>query len=157
MLKITKEVEYALIALKFMHEARPGQIISAREVCDDKNLPFDATSRTMQKLAKRHILKSNQGKAGGYQLVADLSRVSVYDFMDAAVGPVELAKCLGVKCGCQLVETCNIISPMTVLNNKLIDFYKSINLRDLFDSRSSDEADIKERYRQKMQNAKIAG
>ena len=157
MLKITKDVEYALIALKFMHDASPGQIIAAREICADKNLPFDATSRVMQKLARKEILKSNQGTKGGYQLVADLSRVSVYDFMESAVGPVELAKCLNVNSSCKLVGSCNIISPMTTLNNKLIEFYKSINLRDLFDSKSSEEAVIKERFRTQAAGANASG
>ena len=146
MLKLTRQAEYALIALKHMHIGHPGQIIAVREICDDHHIPFDATARVLRNLAVKEIVQSSQGANGGYQLLRDLKTLSVYEFLETIIGPVELAACMGVSCSCKLVESCNIISPMALLNNRLVTFYKSINLGELFDGSSPDEALIRERF-----------
>ena len=147
MLKLTRQVEYALIALKHMYEASDKPIVAVREICDTHQIPFDATARVLQKLTRKGILTSVQGTHGGYQLETNLNDLNFYTFIEIVVGPLELAACMGVSGSCALVETCNIISPLSILNDRLSDFYKSISLGELFDASSPRETTIRERFK----------
>ncbi len=65
MFKINRKIEYALIALKYMSHKAPGQITSAKEICDMYNTPFDPTSRVLQIMAQHGIVQAEQGAKGG--------------------------------------------------------------------------------------------
>ncbi|MEK6554068.1 MAG: Rrf2 family transcriptional regulator, partial [Bdellovibrionota bacterium] len=66
--KMNRKVEYALMALKFMSSKEAGQLTSVKEICQSTGAPFDATSRVMQLMAQKKILKAEMGAQGGYQI-----------------------------------------------------------------------------------------
>ena len=149
MFKITRQFEYALISLKHMHTKPPGKLTSVREICEIYKVPFDVTSRALQRLAKGEILKSEQGVAGGYQIIRDLSKVSFYDLMIMVVGKLKLIDCLDLneECSCNLTPNCNIISPLLVLRERLVDFFKTITVMELITIKKQNaEQDIVSRY-----------
>ena len=130
--KINRKVEYALSALKHMSSKRPGELTTVKEICNAYGCPFDATSRVMQVLAHKKFLKSEQGAHGGYQILRDLTKVSMYDLIESIVGPVGIAKCLqNEQHTCDLAQQCNIVSPINFLNDQLVSFYKGINIHSL--------------------------
>lgn len=128
--RIHRKLEYALIAIKHMSTKPPGELTTVKEVCQKFGVPFDATSRVLQILAHKGLLKSEQGAYGGYQIVRDLSRVSVYELIEVILGPMGISKCLH-ESKCEIQESCNIFSPVNFLNKKLIEFYCNISLKDL--------------------------
>ncbi len=134
--KINRKVEYALIGLKHMRSKQPGELTTIKELTALYGCPFEATSKVMQMLAGRGLVRSEQGAHGGYQLVKDLSRVSLYEVMEMVIGPVEIAKCLhGEPGGCDLRQSCNVVSPITLLNRRIIEFYRGLAVGELLDGR----------------------
>lgn len=132
--KVHRKVEYALMALKHMIHKVPGELTTAKEIAETYQTPFDATARVMQVMAQKSWLKAEHGAFGGYQITRDLTKVSILDLIESILGPMEIAKCLQKKDdSCEIKTTCNIATPMSVLNQRLIDFYKSINIRELLD------------------------
>lgn len=132
MFKINRKVEYALIALKHMGGKMPGDLTTAKEVCDAHKTPFDVTARVLQIMTQNGLLKSEHGAHGGYLIQKDLSRISFLNLAEMILGPVRLVNCLHDEDGgCDLLESCNIISPITKLNEKLSAFYDAISVRDL--------------------------
>lgn len=145
MTKLNRKLEYALMALKVMSQKAQGELTTAKEVVDLTGCPFDATARVLQVMAHHGLLKSEQGAHGGYLLIQDLSRVSFYDLSHMILGPLALVRCLQDAHGdCELVEQCNIQSPLQEFNRRLRDFYKGISLKDLLRHRES--ADWKKAY-----------
>lgn len=139
--KINRKLEYALMALKHLSQKIPGELTSAKEVSDCFHTPFDATARVMQQMAQKGgILRAEYGATGGYQITKDLAKVTIHDLIEIVDGPTALAKCLhkpNKDETCDIQGTCNIVSPITNLNHKLMDFYKSVTLKDLLVERSS--------------------
>lgn len=137
MTKLSRKIEYALMALKYMSQKIPGELTTAKEVSEAFQTPFDATARVMQIMAGKGILKAEQGAAGGYQITRDLSKTSVHDLYEVLEGPSGLVKCIHKSEPCEISSKCNIVSPLTQLNKRLVEFYKDINLKELLVDKSN--------------------
>ncbi len=135
--RMNRKVEYALMALKHMSQKKPGELTTSKEVVEAVGCPFDATARVLQTMANKGLLKSEQGAHGGYVLIRDLSKVSFYELVEMILGPLAIVKCLHGIESCDLKNSCNILKPTTVLNRKLIDFYKSLPLVELLRSKET--------------------
>lgn len=129
--KLNRKLEYALMALKHMSQKIPGELTSAKEVSESFSTPFDATARVMQAMAQKGLLRAEHGAFGGYQITKDLSKVTMLNLLEIIEGPTAMVKCLHKEIPCEIQGTCNIISPVQVLQSKLNEFYGNITLKDL--------------------------
>lgn len=146
MLKINRKVEYALIALKYMSRKAPGQLTSAKEICDTFHTPFDPTSRVLQIMAQHEIVRAEQGAHGGYQILKDLSRVTVGDLSDMIIGPIKIANCFhGNYSHCELTHSCSVIGPMLNLNERISQLFHTIKVSELIETRHTAEKSIREK------------
>src|SRR3989338_2019199 len=146
MFKINRKIEYALIALKYMSHKAPGQITSAKEICDMYHTPFDPTSRVLQIMSQEGILQAEQGAKGGYQVIKDLSKVSMRELSDMIMGLMEIAGCFhGDYSNGGITATCHIIAPMLNLNEKLNKLFAEITVTDLIESRHHGEKSIRQK------------
>lgn len=139
--RIHRKVEYALIALKHMRAKAPGERTTAKEIAAQYGCPPDVLARVLQTLANRSILISEQGVRGGYVIAKDLSRVSFHELLEMILGPLEVARCLhegkstGVDEGaCEMRGSCNIVSPIQLLNRKMTEFYRSLTVLELIEA-----------------------
>lgn len=130
--RIHRKVEYALIALKHMNQKRPGQLTTVKEICATYGCPFDATSRVLQIMVQKGLLRSEQGAQGGYFILKDLARVTLYDLIAITVGPIGVVKCLdNGNSHCDIYNRCSVVAPLSALNDQLVDFYKGISIASL--------------------------
>lgn len=129
--KINKKMEYALMALRLISQRGEGELTSAKEVADRMQISFEATARVLQALSARGLLKAEYGMAGGYSLARPLSEVSLHDLAEMLEGHTLLAKCLGAEEACETQPTCNITNPISNLNKKIQNFYKSVSLEEV--------------------------
>ena len=144
MFKINRKVEYALISLKHMSHKNPGQLTSAKEICDIYGTPFDPTSRVLQIMAQENILQAEQGVKGGYQIVKDLNKITMKELSDMIIGPIEIANCFhGNYSHCEISHTCHIISPMLNLNQMLNNLFNNIVVAELIKSKHHGEKGIR--------------
>ena len=131
--KISRKVEYALMALTHMSQKHQGDLTTAKEVAETFGAPFDVVSRVLQRLAQNEVLRAEQGVNGGYMIIKDLGRVSFYEVMTMVLGPMSIAKCLYDDSSCEMAASCNISDPIQVLNSKLESFYQSVTIRELIE------------------------
>ena len=146
MLKINRKIEYALIALKHMSRKAPGQLTSSKEICDIYHTPFDPMSRVLQIMAQHEVLRAEQGAHGGYQILKDLSKVSIGDLSDMIIGPIQIANCFhGDYSHCSLTHSCSVIGPMLNLNERINQFFNNIKVSELIETRHISEKSIREK------------
>ena len=133
MLMINKKVEYALMALKFMADHNDSTpLVSAREICDAFETPFDTTAKVMQVMNNHDILKSVKGIKGGYSLNKNLSEVTYMELVQMIEGREEIGRvCSNHKGTCDLIGKCNISTPVENLNRKLNTFLENLTLAEL--------------------------
>ena len=140
MFKINRKLEYALIALRHMSRKLPGQLTSAKEICDIYQSPFDPTSRVLQIMAQHEILRAEQGAHGGYQILKDLNRLNLYDLAQMIEGPIQIVNCFhGNYSHCDMTSSCNVISPMLNLNERIAGLFKTITVKELIESKNLGE------------------
>lgn len=137
MLSLTKKTDYALIALCYLAERR-NQTVSAREVAEAFHMPAALVMNILKTLHHSGVLMSTRGTKGGYRLIADLARISVYDLIEMLEGPVHLTECSGPPLGpgesrnCKVgPSACPIQAPIHALHRKLVSFLKEVKVADV--------------------------
>ncbi|PIP93623.1 MAG: transcriptional regulator [Bdellovibrio sp. CG12_big_fil_rev_8_21_14_0_65_39_13] len=139
MLRITKKVEYALMALKFMAKKSDGALTSAREICEEFHIPFDTTAKVLQTMNNQGLLTSVKGLKGGYVLEKKLEEISYMDVVKIVEGVEADSFCQNHKGICDLYKSCNIVSPIDNLNRKVQDYLSQLNLGELLMNDSAPE------------------
>jgi Rrf2 family nitric oxide-sensitive transcriptional repressor len=137
MFKLNKKLEYALIALKHIAEASVERKVSAREISDTYATPFDTTSRVLQIMVSNQFLLAEHGVQGGYSLNTDLDKVSFFELAEAILGPIRLADCLSKGSQCSVLEQCNILTPVSRLNQRLIEFCENMSISEILNIQKS--------------------
>ena len=139
--KINRKLEYALIGLKHMRAKAPGELTSVKELSSAYGCPFDATSRVMQVLAQKGVLISEQGAHGGYMIGRDLVKLSFQELSEILLGKIAIARCLSDSSdvgehACEIRGSCNIVTPVQMLNRKLNEFYSRLSIAELLETRA---------------------
>ena len=147
MVKISRKVEYALMALQHMRGQRAGQVVSAKDLCATYQVAFPVLSKVLQNLAAAGVLRSAQGAHGGYQLARPLTDVTFGELSEAVLGPMQFSYCLHRdRVRCQLAECCNVISPVVRLSNRIEELFYSMSLEELLHAEEPQEAAIRARH-----------
>ena len=147
MIKISRKVEYALMALQHMHRQPPDQVVSAKDLCAAYRIAFPVLSKVLQNLAAAGVLRSAQGAHGGYQLARPLSDVTFGALSEAVVGPMQFSYCLHRdRVRCQLAECCNVISPVIRLSNRIEELFHNMSLEELLQADEPREAAVRARH-----------
>ncbi|MEW6061589.1 MAG: Rrf2 family transcriptional regulator, partial [Bacteroidota bacterium] len=85
MLKLSKKVEYGLIAIRHIASVN-NQISTVKEIADKYNIPNEVLAKVMQKLTRGKLILSHQGAMGGYTLARSADQISVMDVIGVIEG-----------------------------------------------------------------------
>ena len=131
MLRISKKVEYALMALKFICNSE-NKLVTAREISDTNHIPYELLSKILQKLKSEEILNSNQGINGGYSLNKKPEEIPLYRLMTVIDGDTAIAECLYEVNArdCSHNGNCTIKSPVEKLQKEVEELFKSKTISD---------------------------
>jgi Rrf2 family protein len=139
MLALTRQVDYALIALAHLAERarQDAGPTSARELAELGGLPAPLTMKLLKLLARGRMVASTRGPQGGYTLALPPEQIALTDVVTAIEGPTRLTPCVGrlpiMGQGCELEAICPIRGPIRELNARLGRFLAGVSLADLID------------------------
>ena len=134
MLKIQKNIEYALLALRYIHQNEERTNISSREISETLTIPYELLSKILQKMVKSGLIISVQGKNGGYRLDKNPSEISIITVMESLEQKVQLTDCLLENAGtehCKRVNDCCLRNPLISVQNKINDLFGKITLSEI--------------------------
>ena len=131
MIRISKKVEYALMALKFISKSGE-KLVTAREISDKTNIPYDLLSKILQKLKSENILASNQGTYGGYSLNKKPEEIPLLYVMNVLDGETAITECMNENPNteCCHNDSCTIKSPIIQLQKEFEDLFRNKKISD---------------------------
>jgi Rrf2 family protein len=131
--RLSKKVEYGLIAIRHIALRSNGDIVTAKEVSDIYGIPHGLLSKVLQKLAKAGLIVSHQGVHGGYRLVKNHSDVAVSRVISAIEGTIPMiAQCMadGPE-SCGMFSTCTIKSPLQKVQANIEQAFDTMTLAEI--------------------------
>ncbi len=101
MLKISREVELGLLLVVELAR-KPREMVGLKDWSEKRGLPYRFLSKVAVKLKKAKLLKSKEGREGGYSLAKSAGKIKVGEVITTLEGPVEPVKCMsGGVCDCE--------------------------------------------------------
>lgn len=130
MFTINNKADYALILISSLIDQ--NGFIPLSELVHNVHLPPRFLARIASELVKHDILQSREGKVGGYKLIRDLKKVTLFEFLNIFNKETNIVKCQKVRFNCLYGEVCNHKSFFkTTLNNIFLSELKKWTLEDL--------------------------
>lgn len=135
MLRLTKRSEYGIMAMKYIASRNGAGSCSAREIAEWFNIPPEILAKVLQKLVKKGLIDSFQGKKGGYSLSKKSSRISVGEIIMAIEDNISVVDCSTEKgLSCEQIGLCSIQNPMNKIQRDLTSYFNNITLDDLHEN-----------------------
>ncbi len=134
MLKLSKSTEYSILSLIYISNNENKMVINSRTISEQLNIPYDLLSKLLQKLAKGGIVKSKQGKFGGYTLHIPATKITVLLIVDALDEKVQIANCTfdsATEDDCGRINDCVIRSPFIDLQDRINNIFESLTIAQL--------------------------
>lgn len=106
MLKISKQSDYGLILTSYVYKKK-DTTVSLSELIKKTGLPKRFLARIASQLVREGLLKSREGKTGGYQTTEKVKEISFYDYLKIFENYVQMTKCADNDYKCQFEAVCD--------------------------------------------------
>lgn len=134
MLKLSKKVEYGILALQYM-AANKHEMLTAKKIAKNLDVSFEFLSKSLQKILKYNLIKSQQGIKGGYYLAKDPENISVMDVILSLGENPNIVACIdGEKMSvdeCLRSDHCTLKNPMAKIQKKINKIFEETSIAEL--------------------------
>lgn len=87
LMKLTRSIEYAIVALGFIiRNSKKGPVL-ARTIAKEHGIPREYLFKILKSLVRVDILASTRGPHGGYYLSKPIENIYLLDVIEAVEGP----------------------------------------------------------------------
>ncbi len=141
MFKISTRGDYGLLLLSALAEKmKEGrEFISLKEIAEAKKLSLPYLSQIVLPLKEAGLVKSKEGRDGGYTLARPAREITVMEILEVLEGPVSPVRCCSdkeKKCGSE--SSCNVKFTWQDAKSMLIQFLRTKTLEDTLRAPKSD-------------------
>ncbi len=132
MLRLSKKVEYALLALQHTCMAS-GNLCTVKAIAEHYSISFELLAKVMSTLSKHGIVQSIQGVNGGFVLARPANEITVR----AVIRAVEGERAHLIECGthdsgsCSIEGNCTIKHPLLKLQSVIDTALDSMTIAEL--------------------------
>lgn len=137
---LTDTAEYALRAVLFLARQKQGAHVSAAHVADELGLPRNYLSKVLRRLARRGLLESSRGPAGGFRLAVPADEMTLgaalEPFYDFSVDE----RCLLGHRRCSDRDPCVAHERWKRVAGEFREFFQETTVRELIEGEESEES-----------------
>jgi len=133
MVRLSKKVEYGLIAIRHIATKPAGEVVAAKEIADAYGIPYELLSKVLQKMTKAGLIASHQGMHGGYTLAKNPAEIPV----SLIINVIEGTRPAIVQCmsdgpqTCTVFTVCTIKSPLTKVQASIERAFSTMTLMEI--------------------------
>lgn len=143
-MKLTTKSRYGVRAIFDIAYNAGGLPAQIKDISERQRISPRYLEQIFQKLKKEKILGSKRGPRGGYYLLKDPAKISLYDIIVATEGPIELVFCVsededGNSCkeSCDMKDSCVASSLWQDLGSRIAEIFQNTSIQDLCDKAES--------------------
>lgn len=138
-MNFNKTTEYAFRILSLMAQDET-RLYSVDEIYDKLRIPYRYLRKLMTNLSKGQIIRSVQGKNGGYQFSAKLDKIWLIDIVSMLDPDYLKTKCFFGFENCALQVPCVMHNQWTGLGSRITSVLSTTSLADI--NRNNDQNQI---------------
>jgi Rrf2 family protein len=133
MVRLSKRVEYGLIALRHILTRTHGDLATAKEIARLYGIPYDLVAKVLQRLSKAGLITAVHGVRGGYAMAKRPEEIPVSLVINAIEGSSPtIVRCLADGPGsCVVFTSCTIKSPLTKVQANIERAFDSMTLSEI--------------------------
>lgn len=132
MLKLSKKIDYGLIAISHIAYQGDDKRVNARKIASKHHIPTEILAKVLQKMAREGLIDSQNGPKGGYVLARSPEKITVGEVIRAIDGPVGLVDCHREDGnGCQQIATCMVRLPIQGIQDRISRMLDSITIEQI--------------------------
>jgi Rrf2 family protein len=130
MLKLSRQTDLSLLLLTDLSRLKRGESLSLSAWAKTTKLPYRFLTKVAGQLVKAGLIKSREGRSGGYRLAKKAQEISVSEVLNKLEGKTEPVKCLRGET-CVAEGFCGHKHLMGKMSGFLDDYLASVSLKDL--------------------------
>ena len=133
MLKLSKKVEYGLIAMRHIASINDGKFATAKEIAGAYHISQELLAKVLQKLAKQGLVVSHQGVRGGYALGQRADQISISTIINAIEGQIPgITQCIAdTPQSCSIFEKCTIKNPLGKIQGNIELMFSTMKVSEI--------------------------
>lgn len=125
-MQLTRAEDYGLIFLAELAK-RPGEFVSVSEIAEHFHISPLFLNKIIFELRQGKILRSKEGKSGGYQLMVSPEKITVKKILETLGGDIFLNACHS---NCDQAYLCGYKKIWEKLNKKFLRELEKITLKE---------------------------
>jgi len=130
MLKLSKKVDYGLMAISHIAYREEDRVVNSKHIAEEYHIPQELLAKILQKLARKGLITSQNGPKGGYVLAKDPHEITVGEVIKAIEGPIRLVDCY-IGNDCQQIGKCSVRQPIQKIQNSIAQLLDSITIDEM--------------------------
>lgn len=130
-MNLTKKSSYGLIATLELATASDTLPQSATCIAERYSLPVPFMEKILHELRHAGLVKSKQGRSGGYFLARSPEEISVRDVLEALGESLDLVGCLKSNPNCGLTDCCPTKGAWQHIDHRFKGLLDSLSLQSL--------------------------
>lgn len=127
----SRAVEYAIRALIHLAGEPPGTQKMARQVAEEENIPSFFLAKTLQQLARKGILRSVKGPAGGFGFDRPPGKITLMEIVEVFDGDDSFDRCMIGLPECNDKAPCPVDRSFRPLRREIVRFLKETTIAQL--------------------------
>jgi Rrf2 family protein len=134
MTMLSQTSEHAIRAVLFLAQQARGESVPADRVAGALGAPANYLGKTLNTLARRGLLASSRGAAGGFRLLPEPEEIALADVVEAvSEGPRPRAVCLLGNRPCRAASPCAAHARWSAVQEDLWAPLRTTTIADLLD------------------------
>lgn len=133
-MKISTKGRYALRMILDMIRNQKMGPVALKDISERQNISKKYLEQIALMLSQAKVLQGTRGHQGGYRMVADPARLTVYDVLEIVEGSMHPVACLDqTPNDCERCRDCETLFVWQGLDEKVREYLGSISIQDVLD------------------------